>query len=336
MPSLPIPMIAALLLGFLLVALLRRDGRHGFLAALLGACALQGVVISLAQHYQIAPFRLIQPVTAATIPPLAWVSFQATAVRGIKWGQDAVHLIGPAFALFCLFAAPYALDVIIPGLFIGYGIAMLIVLSKGADTLPRMRLSEGDMPTRVWRFIGGGRIISALSDGLIVAAQIAGLASWQPWIISIVSTGMLMLIGALTLSDSLSEPDMDSTPEPEPDTARDAEIMTKLDALMDSQRLYLTPDLTLSQLARRLTVPAKQLSAAINRKTGANVSRYINARRIGVACAALKEGENVTSAMLSAGFNTKSNFNREFLRVVGKSPSDWLRDQPIAKTPHAS
>ena len=29
--------------------------------------------------------------------------------------------------------------------------------------------------------------------------------------------------------------------------------------------------------------------------------------------------------MLASGFNTKSNFNREFLRVTGKNPSDWLK-----------
>jgi AraC-like DNA-binding protein len=28
--------------------------------------------------------------------------------------------------------------------------------------------------------------------------------------------------------------------------------------------------------------------------------------------------------MLNSGFNTKSNFNREFLRVMGASPSEWL------------
>jgi AraC-like DNA-binding protein len=36
------------------------------------------------------------------------------------------------------------------------------------------------------------------------------------------------------------------------------------------------------------------------------------------------DGENVTNAMLSSGFNTKSNFNREFLRVTGTNPRDWL------------
>ncbi|MDO7556654.1 MAG: helix-turn-helix domain-containing protein [Loktanella sp.] len=69
----------------------------------------------------------------------------------------------------------------------------------------------------------------------------------------------------------------------------------------------------------------KQLSEAINKVTGENVSRYINAARINEAKAVLSSGENVTSAMLSSGFNTKSNFNREFLRVAGVSPSEWLR-----------
>ena len=30
-----------------------------------------------------------------------------------------------------------------------------------------------------------------------------------------------------------------------------------------------------------------------------------------------------TDAMLASGFNTKSNFNREFRRVTGRTPSDW-------------
>ena len=42
-----------------------------------------------------------------------------------------------------------------------------------------------------------------------------------------------------------------------------------------------------------------------------------------MACESLMDGESVTTAMLSSGFNTRSNFNREFRRITGKSPSDW-------------
>jgi AraC-like DNA-binding protein len=83
--------------------------------------------------------------------------------------------------------------------------------------------------------------------------------------------------------------------------------------------------LALARIARRMAVPAKALSGAINRVRGENVSRVVNGWRIAEACTLMRGGASVTEAMLGAGFNTKSNFNREFLRVIGKAPKDWLR-----------
>ncbi|WP_195164043.1 helix-turn-helix domain-containing protein [Mesorhizobium sp. NBSH29] len=310
----------------MLVALLRREGQSPLLPALLAACAVQGVIISLAQHYEIGAFRNIQPVSATIIPALAWISFQGTAIRGPRWRLDIWHAIGPLFVLFCLINAPAWLDVSIPILYVGYGSAILLISMQGPDALPRLRLGTGDAPTKIWCIMGLCLIGSAFSDILIVAAQLAGLSAWQPWIISLFSTGILILLGALALSDSLIDPDQSVPLSPvQIDTQLDNDLMMRLDQLMATQRLYLNADLTLTQLARRLHVPIKQLSIAINRKTGENVSRYINAHRINAACESLRTGESVTSAMLSAGFNTKSNYNREFLRKMKMPPSDWIR-----------
>lgn len=326
MPTLPIPLFGALVLAFLLAALLRRDDHGGFLPALLAACAVQGLIISLAQHYQFPLARSVQPITAALIPALAWISFQGTAIRGARWTYDIWHALGPLFTLFCLIKAPAWLDVFIPVLYIGYGSAILLTLLKGADALPRLRLGTGDMPVKLWRIIGMCLIVSALSDVLIVSAQMMGRESWQPWIITVFSSGTLVLLGALTLSDTLNEPEKTEPVAVSPiDALQNETLMQRLDDLMEAQQLYLNPDLTLTQLARRLHVPVKQLSIAINRKTGENVSRYINKYRIDLTCEKLLAGESVTTAMLSAGFNTKSNFNREFLRNTGQAPSDWLR-----------
>lgn len=107
------------------------------------------------------------------------------------------------------------------------------------------------------------------------------------------------------------------------DLEADKALMARLDALLESRRLYLDPELTLTRLAHVLHVPVKRLSAAINRSTGGNVSRHVNGYRVREACRALEGGASVTDAMLASGFNTKSNFNREFHRVTGRTPSAW-------------
>ena len=149
------------------------DRRHGPLAMLLALCAVQGLIISLAQHYLVTEARLLQPITASMIPPMAWVAFQATAVRRFEW-RDAVHLLVPCVVGVLVALQPVALDSVIPALFAFYGGAIIWHCHKGADALPRMRLEAGDLPGRVWQIIGWSLIASALSDGLIVVAQIIG------------------------------------------------------------------------------------------------------------------------------------------------------------------
>ncbi len=97
--------------------------------------------------------------------------------------------------------------------------------------------------------------------------------------------------------------------------------------IIPQHKPYLDADLTLGRLSRKLGIPAKPLSSTINRMTGGNVSRFINEARIRTAQQAILDGDSITDAMLSSGFNTKSNFNREFRRIVGESPSAWLRKE---------
>ncbi len=137
----------------------------------------------------------------------------------------------------------------------------------------------------------------------------------------------VLCVGLLGLSDDLiGEPEPaapHAAPAPLPDGAEDEALMERLERLVHEEKLYLDAGLTLARLARRLHVPIKQLSATINRRTGENVSRFINNFRIAHACERLRDGDNVTAAMFASGFNTKSNFNREFTRVTGKAPSAW-------------
>lgn len=104
----------------------------------------------------------------------------------------------------------------------------------------------------------------------------------------------------------------------------EAALLEELNALLIEQRLYSDPDLNLQKLGRKAGVPIRVVSRAINSQAGVNVSQWINSARIEAACIMLKDsGVSVTQAMLEAGFTTKSNFNREFKRLKGCSPSQW-------------
>lgn len=328
MPALPMPMISTLILAFLLIQSVFRGERPSFLSALLAACALQGLVISLAQYYEIAFFWKVQAITAAPIPPLAWITFQVTSIRNFDRARDLQHLIAPIFIIFCVIFAPHLIDLFVPLTFFGYGVAILLTLRALNNNLPLTRLETGGQPVLIWRVMAIALMLSAFSDVLIILAQILQAGWLQPWIIGVFSSLSLLLIGALSISQSLiSETSEQNDNEPIAATEGEVDIIGMLSELMQEHSLFLDPSLTLNHLSRRMGIPAKQLSTAINRATGENVSRYINGFRIRYACGLLKGGENVTTTMLESGFNTKSNFNREFLRVENKSPSAWLAEQ---------
>jgi AraC-like DNA-binding protein len=224
-------------------------------------------------------------------------------------------------------AAPPLLNLIIPAAFAAYGAVLIVRGAQGGDGTPRSALAAGDLPGSLWRLIGVALIGSALTDMLILAANAAGAAYLQAWIISLYSSSLLLVIGLLSLSPAILNAPDTAEETALPPTAAEGEIMARLDALMAEAALHRDPDLTLARLARRLGIPAKQLSAAVNRTTGENVSRYINAARVSAAQNAIRAGRSITKAMLMSGFATKSNFNREFLRVTGASPTVWRGQQ---------
>ncbi|WP_417684512.1 helix-turn-helix domain-containing protein [Roseibium sp.] len=339
MLSLPIPLFTALILAFLGLRAALEQETPKMVVGLIALCAGQSLLISLTQYYDLAVLAPVQPVTAMMIPALAYLTFLSTAVRPLKVFPDALHGLAPLLIAVSYILRSEMLDVILVLGFSGYGILLLSQLRKGPDGLPLVRLDNDNRAITLWRWMGIALIASAASDLLITVVYVVGLGWLRPWIISIFSSLFLLLIGLLNLSDVLKigaspvvpssseKRDADTSPtdgsHPE-QGSDDAALMEQLQTLMDGGQVYLDPNLSLRQMARKLTVPEKQLSAAINRSTGENVSRFINGHRIAHACALLQAGSPVTTALYSSGFNTKSNFNREFLRVKGCAPSVWL------------
>ncbi|WGD28789.1 helix-turn-helix domain-containing protein [Ancylobacter sp. WKF20] len=332
MPAFPVSVFAAALLLYLLLRLVLRGEGNGWQRALVGLAAMQSLIVAGTQHYGIEALRPVQPVTATLVPAAAYLAFLASAVRPIDPARDWVHLGGPVFTAFCLAFAPATLDAVIVLVFLAYGGVMLLALRGGEDALPRIRLESGGPSLTAWRLLALLLIGSALSDLAITLADLAGAMAWRGAIVSLTSSLLMLALGLAGLERAGDEPqgeaaEDDARPEtPAADAATleaDRALVARARAVLTAQKLAADPDLTLARLARRLGVPAKALSAAVNRAEGHNVSQFVNAVRVEAACADLATGAPVTQAMLDAGFRTKSNFNREFRRLTGLSPTEW-------------
>jgi len=328
MPMLPIPAFVALVLAYLAGRTLLSEGRP-LLVVFLTACAGQSLLVALVGGYGVEGLRPILPVSAAIIPPLAWITFQDALIRRLSLRDISVHAAAPAFALFARVFAPETTDAVVPLIFLGYGGAILWRLRASSD-MPLARLEAGETPGMIWKILGWALVASAVSDVLIALAFMTGNASWTGWMITVSSSLALLLLGLLSGSPAATgaeNDDDEARPAPSGQSvAEDGEILARLEAFLTREPVHLDPNLNLTRLARRLHLPEKRLSSAVNRTTGSNVSRYINAWRIRHACKLIEEGSSVTDAMLESGFNTKSNFNREFRRVTGLAPTGWQRD----------
>ena len=109
---------------------------------------------------------------------------------------------------------------------------------------------------------------------------------------------------------------------------QDRDLMGRLRTLMENTELYADSNLTLARVARRLSVPARDVSGATNRVSGENFSRYINGFRIRHAQRLLCETDlPVTEIMFASGFVSKSSFNTEFRRITGQTPSRFRKRQ---------
>jgi AraC-like DNA-binding protein len=131
-----------------------------------------------------------------------------------------------------------------------------------------------------------------------------------------------------SMSDSLSEEadmqDRLASGSDEDKTQETVQIIAKFDALMTEQQIFQDPDLSLDRLARRLGIPARKISSAVNQTHKQNISKVINAYRIEHAKTLLQQSDKaITDIFLSSGFQTKSNFNREFSRITGQTPSEF-------------
>ena len=118
-----------------------------------------------------------------------------------------------------------------------------------------------------------------------------------------------------------SQPD---TPEPV-----DQDLIEKVCAAMEREKLYLNPRLTVEKVAVHLALPQRQVSSLIKHRFECNFLEYVNGYRVRQAKDALADPTNrdlsVLDIAVKSGFNSKATFNRFFKKLVGVTPSEYRR-----------
>jgi AraC-like DNA-binding protein len=108
-----------------------------------------------------------------------------------------------------------------------------------------------------------------------------------------------------------------------------ADILGRLRTLMDTDRPYQNPDLSLADLATQLRLPPHHLSQVINEQCQQNFFDFLNTYRIEEVKRQLRRPETAHLKLeeigFAAGFNSKSAFNAAFKKNTQTTPSQFRK-----------
>ncbi|MEM8656564.1 MAG: AraC family transcriptional regulator [Pseudomonadota bacterium] len=330
MVNFPLPMVTALLFGVVAVLVWRMELGQTRASAMFSALFAMGAVASflvgLRFGYGVTALVPLQRVLPLFLGPVMYLGFAAMTVDARGFARIALaHLSAPPVVLgllWLLIGDLRFLDWLIAGSYLGYAIALFLLWRKGPDALSYARVDVTRSLSN-WTLRGLGLLLFVLLLDTAIALDFAFNQGSN--VSTLISAGAVPLI-LLLLAIMLTMPHMLQRPKPAPPApeGEDAKVEARLRALMEEEALFLDPDLTVQRLAKRLHVPARTVSTAINRTQGMNVSQYVNEFRLAHAARLLVEDRaSVTKISAQSGFLTRSNFYREFQRVYGQSPTEY-------------
>lgn len=288
---------------------------HVYLVLCLVFLAVQMGLIGVRFGYGLGWLGPVQQGVAVLVPPLIWLAFvrPPMSARLVLQGLPLVGLAGLAWLM------PVAVDGYIALIGLGYAGALARLGLAGEAALPWVPFGQV-LAVRRWVWAAVVLLVAAgLTDVVAGAVAIMGAAGWTGRIVALamVLSGLAALV--------ILRRDRHSQRRSLPAQTDTAPVFARVEKLL-TDGAFRDPDLTLQRIARKLTLPQREVSRAVNDAAGINLSQYVNGFRVQAACEALRQTDHpVTQVMFEVGFMTKSNFNKEFSRVTGMSPSTWRR-----------
>jgi len=129
-------------------------------------------------------------------------------------------------------------------------------------------------------FAAGTLLVMLVFESAIAVYFAMSRSEEAVWLISLGSIFSMacMIVAIVVFSQKTST----TAPAPAPQNANQesVDLEARARTLLIDQELYLDTNLTLERLAKRLHVPARALSEAINQTQKMNVSQYVNGFRL--------------------------------------------------------
>jgi AraC-like DNA-binding protein len=218
----------------------------------------------------------------------------------------------------------------------------LVALGAGLAVAGRKGdLVEGRRQFRLILAIGAGAFIAALNLLSLTAHgnpnTIAGLAGPVGVAVLGFAAALLSLRGSATGDGIIPSKSRPAPPKAAtadvagalPD-AQARELLVRLEALMERDKVYREERFGIGVLAERLDIPEYRLRRLINQHLGhRNFVDFVNRYRLAETVAALVDPAQVTVPILTialdAGFQSIGPFNRAFKAHTGMTPSEFRR-----------
>lgn len=329
----PLPFLTAFFLVFVLLQLARYAGRGIpiLLLVTIGAYALQSILVGMQWGLMELP-RIAIASLANVLPPLTWLTLNTLAGRSGPGTRVVAYccLIGIPVILFGAFYFQISPIIDITGILV-YAIfgAHLVWLGWRQELgwMASRPLNAIVTTQRAYLLVGIVLLISAGVDMMVATDIRLNDSQISPALVGYSNLVLLLILVMVYFRASWQNPSRVFVRPREPDDKNGPDAMKILELLdreMAENHLYRSESLSLNQIARRIGVPARQVSSAVNSIRAMNVPQYVNTFRIRDACRMLEDTDtSIGDIVFDVGFTTKSNFNREFQRITGVSPSAW-------------
>ena len=333
--------------------LLTTRTRHTVPTRLLGLnyflFATQSILLICVLHQIWPTAAYIRPLIAVLLAPLFYL--YALSVYRIDKGfsqKDGWHFLPVLGVLMLLFFSRQAvqyLDGFIIGSYCVYLVLVMRQLVQGSRALKHL----AEYAPHAYRWLLTLSLLMCLNVAVEIAVyfELNSGVQLQYSVSLFIGSVAFMIVNTVTVLASLqritmlswmvevSEKAVAKIATPALSEQELQRLFTRWQKLVKQEKLCTREfGITLQQAARKLAVPTRHLSNAVNYVYGGSFSQYLNDLRIEEVklLFAQRPHDAITDIMFDAGFATKSNFNKEFIRVLGMSPSQYRNSIEHKKT----